>query len=310
MTQPRPRTANPGDLARLKQQLGGGTAAPSRARGTRDALFEYAYLGHVRTADERRQNSGTQDYLDRLADLAEDEDWDGLDATFTGEMRILKNYVQRTFEHVHGQGQVRESADGSYSVFNTGLSTRRQQTIYGVFVRNSATGQQKWRFRDWHVESSRMVLDNFPELPDFAVYTTDPADYIYDWRRRLVVDFEHVVGDNLERFPPELQGNAYSAELHLKSAVELAEKRVRRNYKAAVPFWYVTQKQVQLLLPLSLRDKDSVDLALVVSRQGEYYRGHTVLTTAMAYSNARLLTRPDSDWLRPLSAADDASDEA
>ncbi|MEU9346595.1 DUF3825 domain-containing protein [Streptomyces sp. NPDC048278] len=25
-------------------------------------------------------------------------------------------------------------------------------------------------------------------------------------------------------------------------------------------------------------------------------RGHTVLTTAMAYNNARLLARPDSDW--------------
>ncbi|MEV8632439.1 DUF3825 domain-containing protein [Streptosporangium sp. NPDC051023] len=39
--------------------------------------------------------------------------------------------------------------------------------------------------------------------------------------------------------------------------------------------------------------------------QGEFYRGHTVLTTAMAYNNASLLARPDSDWLRP-AAADDA----
>lgn len=81
-----------------------------------------------------------------------------------------------------------------------------------------------------------------------------------------------------------------------------AVQRVRRNYRTAVPFWYPTQKRVQLLLPLALTDRERVDLALVVSKEGTRYRGHTVLTMAMAYGNARLLTRPDSDWLRPASS--------
>ena len=32
-------------------------------------------------------------------------------------------------------------------------------------------------------------------------------------------------------------------------------------------------------------------------RDGRCYRGNTVLTLDMAYSNARLLARPDPDWL-------------
>lgn len=275
-----------------------------------DALFQYAYMGRVRTADERRQGTGNPDYIDKLAALAEDEDWDGLDAGFMGDKRILKSYVWLTFQHVQEDGQVRESPDGSRSVFNTGLATRRQETIYGVFIRNSAGGPQAWRFDNWYEESHRTVLNNFPDLPDFATYAKEPGDYIYDWTRRLIVNSRHVVEDHTERFPSELRGNPHGAELQLEAAVKRAEKRVRRTYKAAVPFWYVKQKQVQLLLPLSLSDQSRVDLALVVSREGEYYRGHTVLTPAMAYSNARLLTRPDSDWLHPVSTAEDAPDGA
>jgi len=80
--------------------------------------------------------------------------------------------------------------------------------------------------------------------------------------------------------------------------------RVERLKEAAVPSWYLTRDEVQLLLPLSLTDPERVDLALVVSREGEFYRGHTVLTMEMAYSNARLLARPDSDWLIPRSTED------
>jgi hypothetical protein len=53
------------------------------------------------------------------------------------------------------------------------------------------------------------------------------------------------------------------------------------------------------------------DLALVVSSvEDRAYRGHTVLTLEMAYTNARLVARPDSDWLVPNAAPNQAIDEA
>ena len=56
---------------------------------------------------------------------------------------------------------------------------------------------------------------------------------------------------------------------------------------------------MQLLLPLCLLQDGKADLALVVEKEkdGRAYRGNTVLTLDMAYSNARLLARPDPDWL-------------
>lgn len=305
--------ASPADLARLKQHFGDATPPPG-ARSPRpsglsgNALFDYAHMGYVRSSVNLREGTGDPDLFDRLAsDFAEPESWDGREEEAPGGNRILRNYIRWTFERAHQQGKISTSGDGSYSAFNTGLATRRQETIYGLFRRNDRPGSQPWVFVDWRVESKRDFMEHFPPSlrPEFVTYTDNPADYIYDWRRELVVSVDHILDDqgNLARFPAALQGSPHLASMALKGAVAGAEDRVRRNYKAAVPTWYPAQDMVQLLLPLSLLDASVVDLALVVSRQGEFYRGHTVLTTAMAYSNARLLARPDSDWLQP--AADD-----
>lgn len=52
-------------------------------------------------------------------------------------------------------------------------------------------------------------------------------------------------------------------------------------------------------LPLALRGTAEAQLALVVRRVGNEYHGETVLPLAAALKNARLLARPDRDWLNP-----------
>ncbi|WP_156960211.1 DUF3825 domain-containing protein [Amycolatopsis taiwanensis] len=299
---------HPADPTRVKQRIGGTTSLPgapvSRQPSPSDnALYEYAHMRYVRSNANLREGTGEPDLFDHLANLAEPENWNGREATTPGSNRILRNYIRWTFERAHQQGKISTSTDGAHSAFNTGLATARQETIYGLFRRNDRTGSQPWVFVDWRLESKRDFMEHFPpsQRPEFVTYTENPADYIYDWRRELVVSVDHILDDqgNLARFPIPLQESPHLARMALTGAVDGAKDRVRRNYKAAVPMWYPAQDTVQLLLPLSLLDAAVVDLALVVSRQGEFYRGHTVLTTAMAYNNARLLARPDSDWLRP-----------
>ncbi len=296
----------PADLVGLRQNLvagsSGGASAVPRPRVGERALYAHAYLGRLRGSEQRRTGEGDPDLFDRLEDLAEDEDWDGRDPRYVGERRILRNYIEWTFERAHQQAKVLTSPDQRFSAFNTGLVTNRQEAVYGLFERNRNEDLQPWYFRSWRVESDRDVLEHFPHPPDYVTYTDDPADYYYDWRRDLKVDLRHVVEDNLDRFPVALRDDSYGLELRLDAAVERAKKRVRRNYKAAIPMWYPAANKVQLLLPISLTGPNVVDLALVVSRHGEHYRGNTVLTVGMAYSNARLLARPDSDWLQPAGA--------
>jgi len=58
---------------------------------------------------------------------------------------------------------------------------------------------------------------------------------------------------------------------------------------------------MQLLLPLNLTSENEADLALVADKDKDrhIYRIRTVLTMDMAYVDARLITRPDREWLNP-----------
>ena len=79
-------------------------------------------------------------------------------------------------------------------------------------------------------------------------------------------------------------------------SLEDAKKRVRRNYKTAIPQYY--DGKIQLLLPLCLTSKTDADLALVVERGNNVYRASTCLTLDMAINNARLIAKPDDEWLK------------
>jgi len=85
----------------------------------------------------------------------------------------------------------------------------------------------------------------------------------------------------------------------LEDAIKLAIKRVSWNYKTAIPTYFPTEDNLSLLLPLCLVQDEIVDAAIVMEKTtSSAYIGHTVLSLKMAYSNARLVSRPDSDWLR------------
>jgi len=77
----------------------------------------------------------------------------------------------------------------------------------------------------------------------------------------------------------------------MKHSIRLAQ----RSYRMAVPQFY--RGRIQLLLPLYLRDSKRADLALTLERHGGWYRAATVLYTDWAYRHARLLARPNSEWL-------------
>lgn len=95
-----------------------------------------------------------------------------------------------------------------------------------------------------------------------------------------------------------------------EDAVELAIKRVEWNYKTAIPMYFPTRNTMSLLLPLALVDEEKIDLALVVERHPSgSYQGQTVLPLDLAYSNSRLVTRPDSDWLKTDVIINQGSDQ-
>jgi hypothetical protein len=261
---------------------------------TRRAFHEHAGLW---TSPEE------QERLAGLAELAEPENWAGPGDNGEDGLRVLREYVEWTFERLHQQGQVATSADGGHSVFNTGLATPQQETVYGLFVRNPDPDNPDpdappWRLGGWLAESDSTLARHFPELPELARYTDEPGELVYDWRRELVVIPRRLLDTkaSLAVLPGPLRSNPYQAGLVLEGAVRRAEARVRRSHRAAVPCWDPAHERVRLLLPLSLTTPETVDMALMVSSEADGYRGHAILGLDEAYARARQIARP-GEWL-------------
>jgi hypothetical protein len=161
------------------------------------------------------------------------------------------------------------------------------------------------------------------------------------------LDWQHVIIDRIDRYPkefvedhlpagftaqdvaqlPQSERQNYWLDLRsaieqdsrtyrrimnrVKDAVDLSIKRVSWNFKTAIPQYYPRVKQLQLLLPICLVSDERVDMALAVEKTPSgNYLGHTALPLDWAYTNARLICRPDSDWLLPEEITEGTGDEA
>lgn len=236
--------------------------------------------------------------IEGLRSLAEPEDWDYKYTTSAHSHPILRNYVAYTYRRVAEERKIAVTLNEEHCCWNTGLITERQEPIFIAFSKNNLpNGQQYWHF--WRfIRRGERELNRFAALPEMAHYFEDPSVLVFDSRKELRVNIEHVVSDNIQRFPSELQRmNPFGLQNLVKGAVDSSIERVKRNYKTAIPQYF--QGAVQLLLPLSLTDPAKADLALVVDRYSDFYRAATCLTLDMAYNNARQLARPDRDWLAP-----------
>lgn len=249
---------------------------------------------------------GSPSWAVQLANLAEKEDWNYQVKPAKDPHTVLRSYLKYTFLRQNElQDHVLTSNDESHLAFNTGLVTPFQEELFALFrKRPSSEAGPPWILRAFEKASSVVILQMFgSSLPPLASYYDDPAQLVFDTRLPLSVNVEHVPHDR-ERFPPTLKSLSPQDLAALVNArAPEALDRVRRNYKTAIPQFYRDGKtgdaKMQLLLPVAPLARDQVELALAVDRLESVYLGRTVLPLDWAYNNARLLTRPDSDWLRP-----------
>lgn len=179
------------------------------------------------------------------------------------------------------------------------------------------------------------LVRKFSPLPRRAHYFDKVSDMLYDTLSpKPELDWHHIVVENVDRLPADFlvdncpknftlknveglsdtEQDEYYETLakaivddtktyrnitnRFKDALELALKRIEWNFKTAIPMYFPTLNKMSILLPLALVDDENVDIALVVEKtESGNYLGHTILPLEWAYSNARLVCRPDSDWL-------------
>ena len=196
----------------------------------------------------------------------------------------------------------------------------------------------------------KQIVNYFSPLPQPAVYFDRGEQLFFDLTKQLLPDFDHIIIDNVSRLPlefleeqftdcPEARETAakirsadnyekrglYSQlrdilsdndrlfmriQNRIRDSIELAKKRVGRNYKTAIPSYFPKRNSMSLMLPLCLTDEEKPDVALVVEQtQSGNYQGQTILTLDQAYIDARLLCRLNSEWLTTSISADDEDSE-
>ena len=229
-----------------------------------------------------------------------------------------------------------------YAAFNTGLVNMFYEPLYAVFTTNTSNAATSY----WHclgfdargagvAKTCFWGTKNYPEKADYVRGDIDNVFFnareILDDNSILQIDYEHILLENMDRLPKsylnKLMPNSISESSDnealcnritgnydilsrmtkdLKSAIEIALKKVEWNYKSAVPICFFREKKETVehsfVIPLAIENNSAVDAALVVEHTKEnsdnLYVAHTIYTLKMAYKNSRNIVRPEADWLR------------
>ena len=254
--------------------------------------------------------------LELLSKLAQPEKWSYRKIQEIDPYRILRNYIQYTYNRISEENKFLESADGEYRCMNTGLLTIYNQEIIAIMSRNKVPGKTPWFLNGFFKETDKFFTTNFSSLPLMADYCDNASALIYDNSLELRIRKEHIIDDNFERFVEAGYSNKELISVLLDSAKLTLEKKLRRNFKLALPFYYrnteTGESKIQLLAPLYFPGAP-VRLALVLNKVKndsiEYYEGITVLPVEWAYMNSRIIIRPDEEWAKIMDEIDIISDE-
>jgi len=241
--------------------------------------------------------------LEELALKAQPEHWDD-PIEPTGAFPVLGNYLRYSYARLKQEGKflrTPDSRDVEIGAFNTGLFTPNFEPIFALLELNRNEDKQPWVFKDWVAPSDRRLRGLELEKVRPPTYFKQADDLIYNPNLDLIANLDHILDDREDRWPDVLSSDPIQRRLVLIGAIQEVEKRVRMNWRLAVPMFYWPRNSeegwIQLLLPLRLASDKPAHLALVIDKRDQKYFGYTILTLSMAYKNARLITRPESDWL-------------
>lgn len=252
-------------------------------------LFSYAFCGTDVIFMQKLKN---------LSEIAEPEIWDFKDSPEYKEFSVLRKYILGAFQRCYDQNLILESENKHYSCFNTGLLTPNGNDIIGLFEKNYRSDGQKWFLSGFFDKCEREIMNNFAELPNLPTYTENYEDYYFNPNYNIVINADHILDDNWSRIERELGLDKSMVRALLKGVIEETKLRLKRNSRLAVPQFYFNKIMYLIPIKFPISDAKEVTMALAVEKTAtKQYRANTIFTKDMAYEKARLLMKPESNWL-------------
>ena len=300
----------------------GGAVVPEETVAEQFARTEHYMIGGY--AFDSAEDG--EKFLAGLALRAMPEHWDSA----LGKYAVLKAYVTQTYRRLKNESAVlgKETLPerSGYVFMNTGLLDRYYRELFIAAEKTEDTNGETVLAGASVVSSEdALIAGNFPETerPPMASFYTDADGKTivlqFDPNLTVATNDSHVFEDGLAngRIPvfseqwkkaaTEEEKEKIAAQTAAKIQGALSRSRIlaKRNPRFAVPQYWPEDGTIQYLLPLYIGDvytDDIPDCVLALKEKTgtgimKYYLAATVLTPAMAYSNARLLSRPDSTWI-------------
>lgn len=165
------------------------------------------------------------------------------------------------------------------------------------------------------VDRDHIIREHPSRLP-FDWLKQSLGEDVVKWKEgETSEDYDKRICDLL---PKESSSNLL-LQTFLKQTIDESVKRCQWNYKTAIPYYDPISQNIGWFLPLCIRQTEKRDgkekgnllpfAALVVTKGiSGRFQGETIYRLSWAYRCARLVCRPDSDWLTPLFSTDEKID--
>ncbi|KAB1641590.1 DUF3825 domain-containing protein [Ellagibacter isourolithinifaciens] len=92
-----------------------------------------------------------------------------------------------------------------------------------------------------------------------AFYWEEPSKLIFDSRKELIANVEHIIQDNRNRFPEPYSGQTdYQLQIAINGSIEAAKERFRRNYRLQFLNTLLQQEQFSCLFRYASQNQMSL----------------------------------------------------
>lgn len=251
-----------------------------------EKISDFAFLGAT---------DGYNKMIKYLSETAEKELW-SFDST--DENSILKKYINGTFKQCYAQNKVLYSKNNDYACFNTGLLTPNGDDLIAFFEKNTRTDAQPWVLKGFKDKSDRQYMAHFQDSPELATYTDNFEEFYFNPDYNITINSDHILDDNWDRIRQLIPFPKTVVKTLLLGVIEEAKRKIKRNLRLVVPQYYCNRIMYLVPIQIPIGEEQYVTMALAVEKtESEQYRANTIFTKEMAYEKARLLMKPESNWL-------------
>jgi len=170
---------------------------------------------------------------------------------------------------------------------------RRGQEYFSYKVIKSADDAVKLGF---NAEFNIAPISFFSSLSQVVFSGT-----IDDFDANNVYKLNHIIEERRDRLPESMREmSSIDISMRLTASINMALKIAMTDYKFIVPIYGVSARRIQFLIPVysSFDGEGPPECAIIIDKNAHgQWETKTVLDLEMAYSHARLITRPDQNWL-------------